>query len=285
ITKKLALPTGESWLKAAFTVSKGDFVTLSGKSGAGKTTLLKILAGLLKTETGTIKVSGETWLDTRQKVCLSPQQRSVGMVFQDYALFPNLTVRQNLAFGLADKKNQTQVDDILQATGLAELQSRYPNTLSGGQQQRVALARTLVRKPSLLLLDEPFSALDAETKAILREELVRIHRTFGLTTVLVTHDLAEVYTLSDYVIELEAGQIKRQGKARDLFQSRELSAKFQFFGQVISLTPSDVVYIVEVLIDDYVVKMIATEAEAQTLKVGDQVRVTTKAFNPIIMKV
>ncbi|MBC7921022.1 MAG: ATP-binding cassette domain-containing protein [Ferruginibacter sp.] len=289
VIKKLALPTGETRLDVRFTVEEGNFVVLSGKSGAGKTTLLKILAGLVKPEAGTIRVGEETWLDTRRGVWVASQQRNVGLVFQDYALFPHLTVRQNLAFGLPGKPHPAPVDDMLRRTGLETLQHRYPATLSGGQQQRVALARTLVRGSKLLLLDEPFSALDAETKGALREELVRAHRTFGLTTVLVSHEPAE-YRLADYAIELDAGRVVRQGKAAVPFQTppgpdAPSGAESPVFGEVLGIAPGAVGFEVRVRVAERVVALLATAEVVRMLQPGDQVQVSTRDFSPLIRKV
>jgi molybdate transport system ATP-binding protein len=285
VRKKISLATGEARLEASFALAAGSFTTLYGPSGAGKTTLLKIMAGLVQPDEGVVSVGEETWLDTRRKLSVPPQRRGVGLVFQNYALFPNLTVRGNVAFGLAGKKDAGRVAEMLQMTGLTGLANRLPATLSGGQQQRVALARTLVLQPKLLLLDEPFAALDAGTKSTLREELLGFHRQFGLTTILVSHDPVEIYQLSDYVLELENGRLVRQGNTRELFGTREQSAKVVLYGRVLSVTRSDVVYIVRVQTEQQIVTGVVSAEEARELAAGDAVRITAKAFNPIVTKI
>jgi len=259
--------------------------TLYGVSGAGKTTLLRILAGLLNPEKGLITVSGETWLDTNKKLCLPPQQRSIGFVFQDYALFPNMTVRGNLEYALEKGSDKQVVDELTEVMELEQLQNRYPATLSGGQKQRVALARALVRKPRLLLLDEPLAALDHEMRLKLQDHILKVHKAYGLTTILVSHDIAEIYKMADRILVLEEGRIMRQGSAAALFGNHGLSSKFQAAGEVLSIEKEDIVYLVTVLISNAIIKVIATDADVQTLRAGDKVMVSSKAFNPIISRI
>ncbi|NNM80863.1 MAG: ATP-binding cassette domain-containing protein, partial [Gallionella sp.] len=171
IKKRLLGAQGEFSLEVKLHIAQGEFVTLFGVSGAGKTTLLRCLSGLAAPDSGVIRVDGETWLAPQTR--LPVQQRRVGYMFQDYALFPNMTVRGNLEFALRKGANPKQVDELIAIMTLGELQHRKPDSLSGGQQQRVALARTLAAEPRLLLLDEPFSALDHETKLRLQDEVLR----------------------------------------------------------------------------------------------------------------
>ena len=156
-------------------INSNELTTIFGQSGAGKTTILRILAGLVRPEVGFIKIDDEIWLDTQKNINLKTQNRSIGFVFQDYALFPNMTIRENLSFAIPKQTNKNEankrIDEILEITKLTNIQKLKPNMLSGGQQQRVALARAVVRQPKILLLDEPFSALDIEMNAKLREEL------------------------------------------------------------------------------------------------------------------
>ena len=237
VGKRLHSADGEIDLDVDVALAEGEFVTLFGQSGAGKTTLLRMLAGLTVPDRGHIAVGGEVWFDSEQHIDLPPQRREIGLVFQDYALFPNMTVRQNLAFALADKKQGIRVDELIDMMQLGALQQRLPVTLSGGQKQRVALARALVRRPKLLLLDEPFSALDAETRIRLQDEILRLHRNFGLTTLIVSHDLGEVYKLSDRVLLIERGSISRNGLPAAVFNDRQVSGKFQFIGEVLAIEP------------------------------------------------
>ena len=197
-------------------IERGEFVTLLGPSGCGKSTLLRCIAGLTPVDSGSILLDGQ------DLVPLSPQKRGIGMVFQSYALFPNMTVEQNVAFGLRMQKvkaeqSQARVREVLQLVELTEFAARYPHQLSGGQCQRVALARSLVTRPRLLLLDEPLSALDARIRKHLREQIREIQRELGLTTIFVTHDQEEALTMSDRIFLMNQGRIVQSGDAETLY--------------------------------------------------------------------
>jgi len=197
-------------------IERGEFVTLLGPSGCGKSTLLRCIAGLTPVD------SGRILLDGQDIVPLSPQKRGIGMVFQSYALFPNMTVEQNVAFGLRMQKvkadeSQARVREVLALVELGNFAGRYPHQLSGGQCQRVALARSLVTRPRLLLLDEPLSALDARIRKHLREQIRAIQRELGLTTIFVTHDQEEALTLSDRIFLMNQGRIVQSGDAETLY--------------------------------------------------------------------
>ncbi|MCS3468437.1 putative spermidine/putrescine transport system ATP-binding protein [Pseudomonas sp. JUb42] len=198
------------------TISRGEFVTLLGPSGCGKSTLLRCIAGLTSVN------SGKIILDGQDIVPLSPQKRNIGMVFQSYALFPNMTVEQNVAFGLRMQKinsddTHKRVAEALKMVELTDFSSRYPHQMSGGQCQRVALARSLVTRPRLLLLDEPLSALDARIRKHLREQIRAIQRELGLTTIFVTHDQEEALTMSDRIFLMNQGRIVQSGDAETLY--------------------------------------------------------------------
>jgi iron(III) transport system ATP-binding protein len=171
-------------------LDKGEIVGLIGASGSGKSTLLRIFAGLEEPERGTLSIDGRIVMDERTFV--EADKRGVGMVFQDYALFPHLTVGANVAFGLKRARRTERLGEMLELVQLGDYADRYPHELSGGQQQRVALARALAPEPSVLLMDEPFSNLDAELKLAIRSELGEILRNSGTTCLLVSHDLADI---------------------------------------------------------------------------------------------
>jgi molybdate transport system ATP-binding protein len=214
ITAALQLPSG-------FSVT-----TLFGPSGCGKTTVLRCLAGLERPTEGTIEAGGQHWFDSHRGICLSPQQREIGFLFQEYALFPHLTVAQNIAFGLPGRSTrdwfngprepQAAVQEMLSLFDLTELQHRRPSQISGGQQQRVALARVLIRRPRLLLLDEPLSALDANLREQLRTELRKLLVKFQVPVVVVTHDRTEAIALSDRIVVMEAGQFRQVGTVQQV---------------------------------------------------------------------
>ncbi len=291
ITKKLFSAQGEFTLALQLSIEQGEFISLFGQSGAGKTTLLRCLAGLEKPDGGTIKVNGATWYDSQSSFLLPARFRRAGYMFQDYALFPNMTVRGNLEFALCPEGDRKRVTELIDLMGLGELQQRKPATLSGGQKQRVALARALAAEPTLLLLDEPFSALDHATRVRLQDEVMRMQRHYGLTTVMVSHDISEVYKLSQRVLVIENGAIARQGSPAEVFKSGQTGnqsgsgGKFSFAGEVLEIETADVVFAVTLLVGNQVVRVIATPDEARNLKQGDRVMLMSKAFNPVLVPV
>ena len=193
---------------------------LFGPSGSGKTTILRCLAGLERPDEGTIRFDSEEWFDSTVGTLVPPQKRNLGFVPQAYALFPHLTAEANIAYGLQGHRaaeKQSRVREVMQWLGLEGLEARLPRELSSGQQQRVALARAVVRRPRLLLLDEPLSALDAPTRQQLRGELRAQLLRLAIPTILVTHDRLEAATLGDQLVVLEAGRILQSGPVSDLF--------------------------------------------------------------------
>jgi molybdate transport system ATP-binding protein len=285
IHKNLKSASGDMLLNINTTIEQGSLVTLYGKSGAGKTTILRILGGLINPDEGKIIVNGTTWHDSSRKINLKPQKRKVGFVFQDYALFPNMTVKENLLFALNKGQNTQVIQNLIEIIELGELQNRKPETLSGGQKQRVALARALVQKPSILMLDEPLSALDSEIRFKLQQYILKVHREFGLTTILISHDISEIIRMSDKVLELDFGKIVNQGKPTKVFNYKDLNAKFQFTGTIIEIQKQDFLYILTIRIGKDIVKVVADESEGSELLIGDKILVSAKAFNPIIHKI
>ena len=183
-------------------IKKCELIAIVGDSGSGKTTLLRVVAGLEKAK-GIIEVNSNIWL--KNSYSLPPQKRSIGFVMQDYALFENMSVINNLLFVNKDYKLAKR---LLKSVNLWELKDRYPNQLSGGQKQRVALSRAIIKKPTLLLLDEPLSALHPAMRYALQEEILNLHKEFNLTTLLVSHDISEVTRLANKVVSIEDGKIK-----------------------------------------------------------------------------
>lgn len=284
ISKHLHGANGDFQLDASLYIAEGEFVALFGSSGVGKTTLLRCLAGLELPEQGNIVVSGETWLDSATRINLPPQRRRVGYMFQDYALFPNMSVRGNLEFALRKGADQKRVNELLELMALGELQHRKPDSLSGGQKQRVALARALASEPRLLLLDEPFSALDAEMRSRLHDEILRLQKHFGITTVIVSHDVSEVCKLTSRVMMMEAGRIVQQGKPIDVFSAGQTSGKFRFTGEILAIEAMDVMFSLTVLVGNQIVRVVAMPDEAAKLRVGERVMLVSKAFNPMVLK-
>lgn len=184
-------------------MEQGEVVGLLGNSGCGKSTLLRLIAGLESPKSGRIQIDGKVLVDQGQFV--EPEQRGIGMIFQDYALFPHLTVEQNILFGLHRLSKAERIVRLKEMLALVQLEGygkRYPHELSGGQQQRVAFARALAPRPAILLMDEPFSNLDAELKMKIRDDLKRMLRTAKMTSILVTHDKADAETICDRIIRM-----------------------------------------------------------------------------------
>jgi molybdate transport system ATP-binding protein len=209
----IQLHLGSFALEVAFQAHQG-ITALFGPSGAGKTLTLRTIAGLTRPTAGHIELSGRVLLDTESGVDLPPRSRKIGYVFQQYALFPHLSVARNVAFGIRDlpkEQRRARVESLLELVGLESLALRRPAQLSGGQQQRVALARALATEPELLLLDEPFAAVDLRVRRRLRFELRRIHELTNTPMLLVTHDLPEVRQLSDSLVLVDEGRVRRSG--------------------------------------------------------------------------
>lgn len=283
INVKKRLSTAEGPIDLVFDgrVNEGEFITLFGQSGAGKTTLLRMTAGLTAPDEGRIAVAGETWFDSAKRIDRPPQKRRVGFVFQNYALFPNMSVRENIGFALP-RSERAIVDELLETTGLAQLKDRKPESLSGGQKQRVALARALALKPKILLLDEPLSALDHAMRSQLQEELLTLQKRYQPATLLVSHDLSEVFKLSSRVYVIDRGRVVKSGAPAHVFAGEGVSSKFRLSGEILHMQPSGLITILTVLAGGDVVKVTATESEMAGLKVGSRILIASKAFNPII---
>jgi molybdate transport system ATP-binding protein len=206
--------------RAAWPLEGAPVTVLFGPSGSGKTTVLRALAGLDRPDEGRITFGGETWFDAARRVCLAPQARGVGLLFQEYALFPHLSVRANVGYGLhrlAAAARAARVAELAARFGVADLLDRRPAQLSGGQRQRVALARALAPRPRLLLLDEPLSALDAPTREALRGELRHLLEQAGVPAIVVTHDRVEALALGDRLAVLAGGVVRQVGPVHEVF--------------------------------------------------------------------
>jgi molybdate transport system ATP-binding protein len=276
INKLLYGASGEMNLDVALNIKEGDFVALSGKSGSGKTTLLRILAGL-EVSNAAISVANTIWQD--EKTNLAVQKRAIGFVFQDYALFDNMTIEKNLLYVANDK---VLANRLLKLTELYELKNRYPNSLSGGQKQRVSICRALMKRPKVLLLDEPLSALDPAMRTKLQNEILTLHKEFKTTTIMVSHDPSEIYRLANRVIVLENGKIINDGAPKEVLLKTQGSQKFSFEGELLEIKKVDVIFIAIIAIGQQLVEIVISRDEAQNLQIGDVVNVSTKAFSPTI---
>ncbi len=199
-----------------------EMVVLFGRSGSGKTTTLRCIAGLEKPDDGIISVNGQVYYDRKSGINLQPQYRKPGYVFQNYALFPHMDVKQNIVYGLkgwGKEQKEERMHEMLQLLHIEGLEHRYPSQLSGGQKQRVALARALAPKPGILLLDEPFSALDMVVRMRLRERIKVIQKELGIPVIFITHSPDEAFSLADRVVVLHEGEVHQIGSPRDVFYS------------------------------------------------------------------
>ncbi|MGI7830141.1 sulfate/molybdate ABC transporter ATP-binding protein [Campylobacter coli] len=275
---------GKKQLELNTCLKANEITAIFGESGAGKTTLLKIIAGLIKPEFGRIEVEDELWLDTQKNINLAIQKRKIGFVFQDYALFPNMSVKENISYAATSKQ---KAEELLSLMNLENLAKIYPKNLSGGQAQRVALARALAREPQILLLDEPLSALDFKMRSFLQDELVKILQHFKITTLLVSHDLAEIYKLSHRILELSDGKIIKDARTNEFFTSSNLSAKLRLSATLLEMKKSDILVIFTLLLNQDIVKITLSEEEFlksyKDVKIGDTLLLSIKAFNPIIV--
>lgn len=285
INKTLHHSDGKIILDIQLAIKKGEFVTLYGISGAGKTTTLNILAGLLKAEKGRIEVNDVVWLDTDHNINLKPQKRKVGYVFQDYALFPNMTVRKNLEYALLKGQSSEIIEELIDVMELGALQHQKPSSLSGGQQQRVALARALVQQPKILLLDEPLSSLDLKMRIRLQEYILKIHKKYQLTTILVSHDHTEITKLTDRVFVIDKGKIINQGIPGEIFSTQKESTQLRLTGTILNIIPQENDYLIRILInEESTIEITFNPSESKGLNPGDKVLLSTDLYNSTILK-
>lgn len=284
VTKRLMTAEGLLDLHVELDLKKGEFVTIYGPSGAGKTTILRMIAGLINPDEGFIEVDGQVWFDSSKGINLPARKRRTGFVFQEYSLFPNMTVRENLEYALDNKKKISLIDEFLKVVTMTELQYRKPDQLSGGQRQRVALIRALLREPNIYLLDEPLAALDGQMRLHLQDEIIRLYRKLSITTIFVSHDIPEVFKLAGKIFVLSNGRVVKSGSPGEIFSGNQMSGKFKFPGEIINICKDEGINIVTILIGNNSVKVVATNDEIQDLSIGSKIIVASKAFNPIIVK-
>ncbi|MXO32510.1 MULTISPECIES: ATP-binding cassette domain-containing protein [Apibacter] len=208
IEYRILTSEGSRILSVQTELPENQLICISGPSGIGKTTLLRMIAGLTKPDRGIIQVGDRIFYDSLNNINLSPQKRNIGFMFQDYALFPNMTVEENISFAQNKVKDKAWVDTLIKSYGLDALRNQKPDKLSGGQKQRTALARTLAKKADLLLLDEPLSSVDSTMRIKLQNEILKTHAVFGSTTLVVSHDQDEVNKMAQCVLYMEYDQIR-----------------------------------------------------------------------------
>jgi molybdate transport system ATP-binding protein len=275
VRKTLRSPGGSVTLNLQADIPPGSLTAVFGPSGAGKTMMLRMLSGLTRPDEGVIQAGSAVWYDSSRRINVSPQKRGIGMMFQDYALFPNMTVRAQIAFAMPEA-DAGFVDKLVDLLGLSDCAAKKPGHLSGGQKQRVALARALARRPRLLLLDEPLSALDTELRLALQEEISRAHTMFGSTTVFVSHDVHEVLKLATWLVRLEEGLVKSTGDPKSLFMGAPSTGYIQLEGRVESVgRDSGGVYAV-MIPDSAPISVRVGESESGVLASGGKIRVSAR---------
>lgn len=261
-------------LDVKFEIASGEFVALYGKSGSGKSTILRLLAGFDKPNSGVISNGEQIYYN--KNIFLPPQKRNIGYLFQDYALFPNMTVMQNLLFANNDLKFATELLEFIE---LLEFKNALPSTLSGGQKQRIALARALMRRPKILLLDEPLSALDTNLRTKLQEYLIQIHKKYSMSIILVSHDRYEIYRLASRIYEINNGKIVRSGSPKELFLSSNLDDNINLLATILEINDNTITC--EHANQIY---QINQTTQNRNLKVGDTITLSAKISNLKISK-
>ena len=279
IQKKLRFQAGMLPLRLNLKLEPGSFTVISGKSGSGKSSLLRMLAGLLLPDEGKITVNGNTWFDSSNKLNLKPQQREIGFVFQDYALFPNMTLRQNLEYALKSKEDIRIVEELIELIELGDLQNQKAQFLSGGQQQRIALARALVQKPSILLLDEPLAALDVEMRHKLQAHLLKLHHEYKLTMLMVSHDKSEIIKLADRLLVLEDGAIIKDGKPKPFLNSMQFKKELKLTAKVIGINDCCENVVLNLLLGNEKIDVETSSERAKLLRIGDFVELVSNDYN------
>lgn len=275
-SKTLQGVQGEFILKVKEEIQKGERVGIFGASGAGKSTILRILAGLIKPDCGEISVEKEIW--NSNQIFLPPQKRNIGFVFQDYALFPHLNVAKNIGFG--KNVSSSRVRELLEMMELTKIAHHQVGQLSGGQAQRVAIARALAREPKILLLDEPFNALDTKIKNKIFDELNALQKALGFVMILVSHQVLEIYRLSDRILEINQGNITSRQTPKQTFLKNHLVLEVE----VLNLKMSSFYAHVEVLLNDEVFSFVCHPAELDEIKIGDRIKMMIKSFSPMILR-
>ncbi|MEO8471633.1 MAG: ATP-binding cassette domain-containing protein [Chryseolinea sp.] len=222
IQKSLMSGSGHMDLKVKLAIPAGTITALYGPSGSGKSSIVRMICGLMRPDHGTISVNNEAWFDQLNKTNKPPQRRNIGVVFQEPALFPHMTVRQNIEFAKQDLTLSNDVSEILEFMELTNLSDKKPQLLSGGQKQRVALARAIVRRPTLLLLDEPTSAMDTSLQLKMQDYIIKIQQELKMTIILVSHDILEIVRLASLCVIVDNGKVADAGVPKEILPVQEL---------------------------------------------------------------
>lgn len=301
LQKPLQGQEGAFVLDIALELKERQIISIYGASGSGKSSILRMIAGLLRPLSGRIEVGGRVFYDSRHRINIGVQERNIGFVFQDYALFPHLSVLKNISYGLyahhhhergsdkaaTKKAMKKRLDDMIGLMDLSSLLDEYPANLSGGQRQRVALARAIIYHPSILLLDEPLSAIDSGLKTVLIAEIKKIIRHYEITTFFVSHDLGEIAAMADFVIKLEGGTIVRQGSLREVFyRSEERGSLFETTAKILDISSKQDAPTLTLLVDNSKIVYLNCQKDAIIgLHKGDYIALSAQDYNTSILKV
>ncbi|NJB72570.1 molybdate transport system ATP-binding protein [Saonia flava] len=283
LIKNLNTPNGKMELKIDLSIPKGEISTFYGESGAGKTSTFRMIGGLLSPDDGHIVANGDTWWDKSKKINIKPQDRKVGFAFQDHALFPNMTVRQNLEYALKNHQTKKEIDDLLKEMELGELQDKKTDMLSGGQKQRVSLARALVQKPSILLLDEPLSALDNNMRIKLQDFILKFHKENKCTILLISHDIKEIVKLSNKVYVLGNGEIIKSGAPSQIFEQGRVDI-VKLEGTIKGIQEKGESYNVSISIGNNTISIPMAREDIKGYSLGDTILVNSKITDTTISK-
>lgn len=276
VKKDLSSKEQELILDVDLNIKQGDFVAISGRSGSGKTTLLRIIAGIEEAK-GEISFNNQIWLNKTKKLAI--QKREIGFVFQDYALFENMTVLENLLYASKDKEFALR---LLEITELTLLKNRPVVNLSGGQKQRVALCRALVKKPKLLLMDEPLSALDFKMRKKLQDELFVLHKEFNMTSILVSHDPSEIYQLASKVFLLKNGKIIKEGDIKEVLFTANNEEELYFHAKLIDIKQTNNKFIGVIIFNRKILEVDLLEEECKNIYIGQKIKIKLNNVKAII---
>lgn len=284
LNKKFSDDTSSFEVAIDVTIKDGSFNVIYGSSGAGKTTLLRMISGLLKPDSGFISYRDKVWLDSAVRKELIPVDRGVALVSQENVLFPNMSVSENLDFARRKNSPQQNIDEVLSMLELEPLLKRLPKTLSKGQMQRVLLARALVQFPQILLLDEPFSGLDHQSRLRLQEYLLNLQRDQHLLVLMVTHDLSEVFRMADEVYQIEHGRILRTGSPQEVFLHDSPEDQIKLPGVIVSIQQNERDVSIAVLCGRNLVKLDLNKNEAKSYQIGEEVFIESALQHPSLQK-
>lgn len=273
LKKPLLAASGKMLLDIEMELNRGDFVAITGPSGSGKTTFLRLVAGLETANEGFIQFGNQIWLDSSNKQRLPTQKRNIGFVFQDYALFPNMSVRKNLEFALTKGQEGHIIEELMDIMEIQQLAERRPGSLSGGQKQRVAVARALVCQPAILLLDEPLSALDDNMRARLQDYILKVHHRYELTTILVSHSTQEIAKMATRVLRLVDGKIVSEGSPKAVLNLPSENTETILNGTVVAVREEDNIYEIRFFSEGKMVTVALPKGRLFRLRQGDWIQI------------